>query len=220
MQHTSLIQWIKASLILIFVSSFPLMEVNHSVTYMLGWFQAHRSSEGPISAPNGTEKWVSGIVDAIFVFLGEMKRGRLHICGCEDCDSLPFSSSPHSTELMTAALSCYGPQAGETVVIVNEVRGITVLNPQMEFYSLSRWNNLVGFLSLHTAMSFSFFCFQSLAPPNPFIFVLKIVFCFCVFELFYSRHWEVAGKIWESRGQWNTTKSLSRFWLTFKWSLK
>lgn len=27
----------------------------------------------------------------------------LHICGCEDCDSLLFSSSPHSTELMTAA---------------------------------------------------------------------------------------------------------------------
>lgn len=63
---------------------------------------------------------------------------------------------------MTAALSCYGLEGGETVGIVNEGRGITVLNPQMEFCSVSRWNNLVGFLSLYTVMSFSFLVPNSL----------------------------------------------------------
>lgn len=95
---------------------------------------------------------------------------------------------------MTAALSCYGLEDGETVRIVNEGRGITVLNPQMEFCCLSRWNNLVRFLSLYTVMSFSFLFPNSLL-PNPFIFVLKIVFLLCVFELFYNGHWNVAGKM-------------------------
>lgn len=60
------------------------------------------SLKDPISAANGTEKWVSGIADSIFVFLsGGDERGR--ICGCEDCDSPPLSSPVYSAELMTGA---------------------------------------------------------------------------------------------------------------------
>lgn len=63
------------------------------------------SLKDPISAANGTEKWVSGIADSIFVFLsaGDERGGGLRICGCEDCDSPPLSSPVYSAELMTGA---------------------------------------------------------------------------------------------------------------------
>lgn len=103
---------------------------------------------------------------------------------------------------MTAALLCYGMEGGETVEVVKEGWGITVLNPQMEFCSLSLWNNLAGLLSLYTVMSFSFLCFQTLSPQIRFIFVLKIVFfVFAYFKLFYNGYWKVAGRIGEGRGQ-------------------
>lgn len=191
-----------------------LLRVNHSVTY-IGFDDSRPTGplKDPISAPNGTEKWVSGIADSIFVFLsGRWKEARLYICGCEDCDLLPFSSSPHSTELMTAALSCYGLEGGETVGVVIEGRGITVLNLQMEFCSLSLWNNLLGFLS-HVILPPRF---PKSLRPNPFICVWEIMLCICILELFYNGQWTVAGKV-----KGIDAKSLFRFRLTFKqaWNL-
>lgn len=73
---------------------------------------------------------------------------------------------------MTAALSCYGLEGRRTVGVVNDGKGISVLNPQMEFCSLCLWNNLLGFLPLkktcHSLPSVP-------EQPNPFVFVLNIV---------------------------------------------
>lgn len=73
------IHWLKTSFLWI---QFPLigfqpdceqktlMQVNHSVTYIVFDDSGPTGPlKDPISAPNGTEKWVSGIADSIFVFL-------------------------------------------------------------------------------------------------------------------------------------------------------
>lgn len=102
----------------------------------------------------------------VFVW-GRWKEAGLHICSCEDCDSPPFSSSPHSTELMTAAsITLWTGEWGDS-------RGcewreeITVLNPQMEFCSLSLWNDVPGLLSLQTRSRSSV---SKVCPPQNFLF--------------------------------------------------
>lgn len=59
------------------------MQVNHSVTY-IGFDDPRPTGplKDPISAPNGTEKWVSGIADSIFVFLSggdERRPGSIYV---------------------------------------------------------------------------------------------------------------------------------------------
>ena len=60
----------------------------------------------------------------------------------------------------------------KTAGAVNDGMGITVLNAQMEFCSLSLWNNLLGFpplkRSCHSLPSVP-------EQPNPFVFVLELV---------------------------------------------
>lgn len=59
------------------------MQVNHSLTYMSFDDSGPTGPlKDPISAPNGSEKWVSGIADRIFVFLSggdERRPGSIYV---------------------------------------------------------------------------------------------------------------------------------------------